>query len=301
MEASIAEHRSKIQIFEGNLLPREDCRAATEGVALVFHLAAGTEKTFPGCYMNSVVATRNLLDSILDNGNLKRFVNVSSLAAYSNADTNGSGILDETCEIDPHPHLRYEAYTYGKVKQDEMVLEYAKRFRIPYVIVRPGDVFGPGKNKISGKIGIDTFGIYLQLGGRNPVPLTYVDNCAEAIVLAGIKKGVEGEIFNIVDDKLPTGREFLKMYKRNVKKIQSLYIPYPVTYFLCYLWEKYADWSKGQVPPVFNRRRCVAHWKKVKYSNEKLKDRLGWRPRVEMQEALNRYFNFMKSCGPTNA
>ena len=129
----IAGHPSKIQMFEGNLLAREDCKGATKGVSLVFHLAAGTEKTFPGCYMNSVVSTRNLLDSILDNGNLKRFVNVSSLAAYSNADTNRNGVLDETCEIDLHPELRYEAYTYGKVKQDEMVLDYAKRFRIPSI------------------------------------------------------------------------------------------------------------------------------------------------------------------------
>ena len=169
--------------------------------------------------MNSVVATRNLLDSVLENGNLKRFVNVSSIAVYSNRDTSKSGILDEKSEMDADSALRHEAYVYGKVKQDELVLDYAKRFNIPYVIVRPGEVFGPGKRKISGKVGIDTFGIFLHLGGRNQVPLTYVDNCAEAIVLAGIKKGVDGEVFNIVDDDLPSSRKFLRLYKKNVQRI----------------------------------------------------------------------------------
>jgi hypothetical protein len=27
-----------------------------------------------------------------------------------------------------------------------------------------------------------------------------------------------------------------------------------VSYFLCYLWEKYSQWSEGQLPPTFNQR-----------------------------------------------
>jgi len=34
--------------------------------------------------MNSVVTTRNLLDAVVKEGSLKRFVNVSSFAVYSN-------------------------------------------------------------------------------------------------------------------------------------------------------------------------------------------------------------------------
>jgi nucleoside-diphosphate-sugar epimerase len=287
----------KLQLIEGNLLSRDDCKRATEDVSVIFHLAAGIEKTFPGCYMNSVVATRNLLDSVIENGNLKRFVNVSSIAVYSNRDTNKSGVLDETCEMDGEPALRHEAYVFGKVKQDELLLDYAGRFNLPYVIVRPGEVFGPGKRKISGRVGIDTFGVFLHLGGRNQVPLTYVDNCAEVIVLAGVKKGINGEVFNVVDDNLPSSRKFLRMYKQKVRYFRSVYIPYRISYFLCYLWEKYSTWSNGQVPPVFNRRTCVADWKRVRYSNKKIKDELGWKPRVPMDEALRRYFEYMKRSG----
>jgi nucleoside-diphosphate-sugar epimerase len=244
--------------------------------------------------MNSVVATRNLLDANLRSGNLKRFVNVSSIAVYSNRDTKRGGVLEETCEVDEEPALRHEAYVYGKVRQDEMVLDYARRFNIPYVIVRPGDVFGPGKKKLSGRVGIDTFGVFLHLGGGNRVPLTYVDNCAEAIVLAGIKEGVDGEVFNIFDDDLPTSRKFLRMYKRNVRQFHSVAIPYRMTYFLCYLWERYSAYSKGQLPPVFNRRSCTADWKRVRYSNKKAKEKLGWSPKVAMNEAMERYFAYMK-------
>lgn len=283
-----------IKIVKGNLLSLNDCKKATEGVSIIYHLAAGIDKSFPGAYMNSVVTTKNLLDSAIQNKNLKRFLNVSSFAVYSNINIKRDSFVDEKCEVDNHPELRYEAYTYGKFKQDELVLEYNREYGIPYVIVRPSVVFGPGKKSIPSRVGIGTFGIFLHLGGSIQVPLTYIDNCAEAIVLAGIKKGVNGEVFNIVDDNLPTSKEFLRMYKKNVGHFKSIYIPYPVFYFFNYLWEKYSKWSKGQLPPLFNRRRCAVYWKGNRYSNEKLKNLLGWAPRVSFDEALRNYFKYQK-------
>ena len=293
---SAYKEKTKIEIIKGNLLSRDDCTKATQGINLIFHLAAGMEKSFPGCVMNSVVTTRNLLDSIVPNKHFKRFVNVSSIAVYSGLKIKRGGVIDEACAIEDKSYLRYEAYTYGKIKQDELVTEYHEKYHIPYVIVRPGDVYGPGRKKLSGKVGIDTFGIFLHLGGSNRIPLTYVDNCAEAIVLAGLVKGIEGNIFNIVDDDLPTSRAFLKMYKKNIGKFKSIYVPYNIFYFLCYLWEKYSTWSEGQLPPAFNRMRCEGGWKNVKYTNSKLKKLLGWQPKVSFQEASKRYFEYQKSA-----
>jgi hypothetical protein len=63
----------------------------------------------------------------------------------------------------------------------------------------------------------------------------------------------------------------------------------------CALWERYSRSSDGQLPPVFNRRSCAFHWGRHRYSNQKLKEKLGWRPLVPMGEALNRYFAFQKN------
>jgi nucleoside-diphosphate-sugar epimerase len=120
--------------------------------------------------------------------------------------------------------------------------------------------------------------------------LSYVDNCAEAIVLAGLKAGIDGEIFNAVDDDLPSSRQLLHLYKRHVRNFRSVYIPKPVSYFLCWLWETYSRRSEGQLPPIFNRGRWNALWKKTRYSNQKLKLRLGWKPVVPTREAERIYF-----------
>ena len=293
---------NKAELVYGNLISPDDCRNACKGVKVIFHLAAGIEKTFPGCFMNSVVTTRNLLNSALSEGVIKRFVNVSSFAVYSNMNIKRGGMLDETCELESQFMERQDAYCFGKVKQDEIVLEYAKKFGLPYVIVRPGVVYGPGaKGAIHSRVGIGTFGIFLHLGGSNNLPLAYIDNCADAIVLAGITKGVDGEVFNIVDDNLVTSRRFLKLYKKNVKHFKSIFIPYRIFYMFCYLWERYSKWSVGQLPPAFNRRKCAAEWKGNQYSNKKLKDLLGWEPKLSADERLNRHYEYFKRMGVTHA
>jgi nucleoside-diphosphate-sugar epimerase len=283
-----------VQMVKGNLLSNDDCLRAAKGASVIYHLAAGVEKSFPGCFLNSVVTTRNLLEAAIKQKTLKRFVNISSIAVYTNEKLPRGGMLDESCEVDTRLVERYEPYTYGKAKQDEIVLEYAKKLNLPYVIVRPSVVFGPGKAKITDRIGTSTFGVFLHLGLNNRIPLTYVDNCAEAIVLAGLKKEIEGQVFNIFDDDLPTSREFLSLYKRKVRRFLSIPIPYPVWFSFCSLWERYSKWSEGQLPPVFNSRGCPVYWKGNRYSNSKAKELLGWRPMVPMKEGLERFFAFMR-------
>lgn len=284
-----------LEIRRGNLLSRQDCSAATDGALVIYHLAAGTgTKSFADAFVNSVITTRNLLDGALTHGVLRRFVNVSSFAVYTNENHLRPGILDEDCPTEIRPQLRCDPYCFAKVKQDELVAQYGLKNGIPYVMVRPGVVYGPGKRRMHGRIGLDTFGFFLHLGGSNPVPFTYVDNCAAAIATAGLKKGLEGQAFNIVDDDLPSSRQFLRMYKKEVQRFPSLYLPHYISYLLCFLWEKYSKWSHGQLPAVYNRKVWNASWKRTSYSNSKIKAALGWAPQISTREGLRRYFAFCR-------
>jgi nucleoside-diphosphate-sugar epimerase len=289
---------ARVELFPGNLLSREDCAAVVQDVAVVYHLAAGRgEKSIPDAYLNSVVTTRNLLDALVGRGSVKRFVNVSSFTVYTNKGKPKAGILAEDCPIEDRPQLRGIAYDYAKVKQEEIVAEYSREHQLPSVTVRPGYVYGPGNSAISGRVGIATFGPFLHLGGANPIPCTYVENCAEAIALAGLVPGVDGETFNIVDDDVPTSRQFLRLYKKNVKRFRSFYVPHLFSYGFSWIWEWYSEWSHRQLPPQFNRERWYNQWKKTRYSNERLKSRLGWAPLVNTSEGLRLYF---ESCAAGN-
>ena len=103
-------------------------------------------------------------------------------------------------------------------------------------------------------------------------------------------------MFNVVDDDLPSSRQFLKMFKKNGKRVRSISVPYWAFYSFSWAWEGCSKLSRGKFAPSFNRRRCSTYWKGNRYSNQKLKDRLGWMPMVPFSEASRRYFEYVKEA-----
>jgi len=291
LKKALGPDADRVSIFRGNLLSREDCQALAKDAVSVIHLAAGRgEKSYPDAFMNTAITTRNLLDACVTHSVCRRFVNISSFAVYANGSKSTGRLLDETCPLETHPDARGEAYCFAKTKQEQVVAEYRDRHGLSVITLRPGVVYGPGNLAISGRVGIDTFGVFLHLGGSNQIPLTYVENCAEAIALSAIRPIEGSEEFNVVDDDLPSSRQFLRRYKKQVKRFRSLYLPKPASFAFCYLWERYSSWSHGQLPSAFNRNRWNSLWRKTEYSNAKLKQRLGWHPLVSTEEGLRRYF-----------
>jgi nucleoside-diphosphate-sugar epimerase len=281
-------NKTELEVFQGNLLNKDDCLAAVEDVNIVIHLAMKSDKSFSNTYLNTVVATKNLLDA-MSPSRIKRFVNVSSFAVYSTINLKKGDVLDECCDVEGDILDRYEAYAYAKLKQDQLVHSHCENHGISYITLRPGAVYGPSQKKISGRVGIDTFGIFIQIGRENLLPLSYVDNCADSIVLAVVKKNINNEIINVVDSDLIKNKEFVKEYKKANKGFKYIYCPYSIFYGFSYAWEKYAKWSYNQLPPVFNRNRCRTYHKSLRFSNDKLKNLLGWEQRVSTAEGLKRY------------
>ena len=284
-----------LELARGNLISRPDCAEAGSGARIIYHLAAGVSKSYPDCFTNSVLTTRNLLEVAARTDGFVRFVNVSTIAVYTGMGKRWGAPIDEDSEVERRSHRRGEAYVYGKIKQDQIVERHHLQAGVPYVIVRPGVVYGPGKASVMGRVGLDTFGFFAHVGGSNDLPLTYVENCADAIVLCGLKKNIDSHTFNVVDDDLPTCAQFLMQYKRQVRYFPTLRVPYPFLYVFCALWERYSVFSNGQIPAAFNRMRCAAHWKKRRYSNRKLKQMVGWQPRVSTNDAVRTYFDYKKT------
>jgi nucleoside-diphosphate-sugar epimerase len=288
---------ASIEIFPGDLVTKRECKKAVKNAALILHLAAGFGKSFPLIQRDTVIGTRNILNAAAQAQQVKRFLNVSSFTVYSTRKLKKGAVLDENCEIYDRPEVKGEAYCIGKVRQEELVVKYNQEHQIPYVVVRPGYVYGPGKSEISGRIGITRGNTFFHLGGSNTIPFSYVDNCADAIVLAGLVEGVDGQAFNVVDDDAPKSSAFLELYKENVKPLRSINVPKALSYLLCALWGFASRMSGGRLPLTFNLYRWSDDWKGLRYSNEKIKRELGWEQRVSFEEGSRRCFEFWREEG----
>ena len=264
----------------------EQCRDLVKGCSVVFHAAASLSGSASNLVMNSVVPTRILMAAAAEEG-VDRFVLVSSLGIYGAQQLPGHAKLDEQCPVDSAGHLR-DPYTYSKILQEEVAWEISREKNLPLVVVRPGVIFGDERGALSHRVGLQLGGLLLRMGGRQQVPFTYVENCAEAVKLAGFNSGIDGQIFNIVDDDLPTGRQVIRRYRKAGRKLRVIGIPQFATNWLARFNEWYSSKTEQQVPAVLTRYRVQAMWKPLQYSNERAKQQLGWHPSITFDEAFER-------------
>jgi nucleoside-diphosphate-sugar epimerase len=226
-------------------------------------------------YMNTVVATRNLLDAA--GGQVRRICLVSSFAVYDTARMGRNALLDETSPTEA-TGVEKGPYALSKVKQEELFLSYQARFGFEHVIVRPGVIYGPGGSPMSSRVGINALGFFFSLGNGCLLPLTQVRNCADAIVCATLR-GEAGSIFNAVDDDLPTCGEYLRLYRRNVARVRVIPVPYPALMAMVKALGWYSRHSRGQIPAVLTPYIVRSMYRPLRYTNLRLKQ-IGWKQAV---------------------
>ncbi len=277
---------TRVELARVNLLRSDDCRRLLEQTSVVYHLAAALRGSPAVLFASTVVATRRLVEAAVDSP-LRRFVLVSSLGIYAAGELSAGSTLDESCPVDPKPHLR-DAYTYSKAVQEEVCWQAFRQNGLPLVVVRPGVIYGDERGCLSSRVGLQVGGLLVRIGGRDPLPYTYVENCAEAVALAGLVPGLEGQVVNVVDDQLPTGRQLLRELRRRGQAPTTFALPRRLVGLLARCVEWASRRTRGQIPPVVTRYWARHHWSGVRYSNRRAKELLGWRPSVSLGEALDR-------------
>ncbi len=151
-------------------------------------------------------------------------------------------------------------------------------------MLRPGVIYGPGGPTFSPRVGLQVAGRFLSLGGGAALPLTCVRNYADAIALAALRAPA-GAVYNVVDDALPSARQYLRQYCREVKPLRCIPVPYTLLMMGSRFLRRYHRISRGQLPAVFSPYVVRSMFRDFTYSNAALKS-LGWSPRIETRDAL---------------
>jgi nucleoside-diphosphate-sugar epimerase len=281
---------ARVELVAANLRNPAGIPLALDGCDLVIHAAAALKGSPAEMFMDSAVASRNLLDAVaeLRHGRQVRVVLVSSFGVLGVSDLGRGAMVDEATPIEIHPEWR-DVYSYSKLRQEQLFWEYRDKFGFELVVLRPGVIYGPGGGHFSNRVGLKLFGRFLHLGGNNLLPLTFVDNCAEAIVVAALSPAADGQVYNVVDDDLVRSRDYLKLYQQQVRPVRAIPVPYFALLAASRAVESYSRKSKGQLPAIFTPYKTRAMWGGNRFSNAKLKS-IGWRPLVSTREGLARSF-----------
>jgi nucleoside-diphosphate-sugar epimerase len=290
---------ARLEMCYGNLRSDSDCIRAMTDASLVFHLAAGLKGSPAELFADSVVASRNLLQALVTRdcspSQKTRFVLVSSFGVYGSVPLGRGARIDEHTPLETHPELR-DTYSHSKLRQEQLFWDYQRNAGFELVVMRPGVIYGPGGGAISARVGLEIGSTFFHLGGSNLLPLAYVANCAEAIVLAGLHPDSAGQVYNVHDDNLPTASRYLHDYKRHVKRIMSVRLPYFMTRILAWGLVTYHRRSHGQLPAIVTPYKAAATWGGNRFDNSKLHS-LGWRQLVTTSDGLSEHFEYLRQHG----
>ena len=280
-----------IDVAQANLLSRGALGPLVSGVNCIVHAAAGMKGAAADMFANTVLTSRNLLEAACEH-KVSRIVLISSFSVYQAAKLKEGEVLsDSTTPIEP-VGVERGAYGYAKTRQEHMFNEFQREYGFESVILRPGVIYGPGGGALSSRVGIRAMGFFFELGGDALLPLTYVENCADAVACAALSAPA-GCTFSVVDDDLPTCRAYLKRYRHEVESLRRI----PVPFWAFRLVSKGLVWyhkrSKGQLPAVFTPYVVDSMYRPLQYSNAGLKS-IGWTQRIPTQDGIKTTFAYLK-------
>lgn len=265
---------------------------ALQGIDAVVHLAAAKRGGVRQQVHATVGSTQNLLNAIKSTS-IPRIIAASSFAVYDYANIASASVVTEESPLVDESAIR-DAYSHAKLLQEKLVLEHAATSGLDAAILRLGAVFGPG-HTWTARLGRQVSArLWLRIGSGARVPVSYVEHSAESLLLAAEKPGQLGVILNVLDDDPPTQAELARELARRAPS-SPLCVTMP--WLLVNGAAKAAATASGVIPFIRERLPSLvdpaivaARFKPLSYTNHRLHEVLGWRPRFTLSEALDRCF-----------
>lgn len=172
-------------------------------------------------FENDVVGTFNVLEQCRKHNT--KLVFMSTCMVYDR-DTTSKGI-NEAHSVKPA-----SPYAGSKVAGENLVLSFWYAYKLPVVVIRPFNTYGPHQ-KSNGEGGVIAIFIKGMLDGKvlhiygdgsQTRDFLYVEDCADFITQAGYSKKADGHIINAGTGEDITINDLAKLISRDVGKIEHV-------------------------------------------------------------------------------
>ena len=181
----------EVEWVRGEVYDPATIAAAADGVDYVFHLAAAYReaKLADDVYEKvHVASTRLLAEAVVDNPAFKRFMHVSTVGVLGHIE---NPLADETAPYNPG-----DVYQRTKADAERWLLDFAQRTGLPFTIVRPAAIYGPGDRRLLKIFRFAKLPLAPLIGStRGLYHLIHVEDLAAFMVLAAGEPRALGEIF----------------------------------------------------------------------------------------------------------
>ena len=182
------------------------CEAAT-GCDVIIHCAYGTHGDAAERRAVTVEGTRNVLEAAVRTG-ARRVVHLSTVMVYG---VPSAPVLRETLPR----RASGDAYGDAKLEAEELAFRYHRERGLPVSIIQPTAVYGPFGLAWTERVlkQLRSGLVPLIDGGAGVCNAVYIDDVAEAVLLAAERNQAVGEAFLISGEPI-TYRDFYERFAR---------------------------------------------------------------------------------------
>jgi predicted dehydrogenase/nucleoside-diphosphate-sugar epimerase len=258
---------------------------AVIGAGIVYHVGAAMRGGPRDFEAGTIWGTRNVLDACRKH-TTSRLVYVSSMSVFDHAGRRNGEVLTEDYRFEPFPQLR-GAYTQTKLNAEQMVADAIVKDHLPAVILRPGQIFGPGAEQVTPNGTIALAGRWIAIGnGSQALPLVYRDDIVDALLLAGTSPQALGRIFNLVDTDSVDRSTYLRRCKAKLgASLKLMWMPEWMFLCLAIGVELLGKVLKRDVPLTRYRVRSLRPL--TNFDTKAAREILGWTPRIGVKKGLD--------------
>jgi nucleoside-diphosphate-sugar epimerase len=267
----------RVSVMKCDLTGPQAVDLGNGGVDVVVHAAAAMRGTLGEQLASTVTGTVNLLQAARQAG-IRRIVGLSSLAVLDFRSVRAMTLIDEHVPVARAGDTGI--YSHAKILQESLFRQFGAEAGHTSLILRPGLVYDE-RRLIAAHAGIVRRGLQILASHPGHVPTIEVRGVARAVV-AAVEGSFEGvETVHLVDDALPSQREYLSgLRRRGLLNSGGLTVPWKLLQGFC-TGSRLAMSALGlsaQIPEVLLPGSFCARLKPFEFTNLRACRLLGWVP-----------------------
>jgi nucleoside-diphosphate-sugar epimerase len=285
-------HRG-VAVHRGDVRWPDSLAAPMSGVAAVLHLASMTSVWRPieKYRAINVVGTKNVCQAALSEG-VERVVHVSSWTVYGMD-------LGRPAREDFLLRPFHEPNAVTKAEADLVIQRMIADNRLPAVILRPGEFFGPGDrmnfNRMADRL---RAGKGVVIGrGDNALPFVYVTDVVQGLLLALDHQHALGQAYNISNDSPLTQQQVLEAIAHDIGvNAPTVHVPYRALYIAGGTAERTAALAGSGEQPILTRLGVKLFGTDNRLAIDKAWRELGYTPQVTIRDGIRLCAEWYRAC-----